>query len=486
MKYVLLKISVFLTIAAFSQTNSASLTTGQYGDGPDSIAPVGVKKGLADEQLMETVQKQTFRFFWHGAHPHSGLALERSNTVLAEHYWDYINEAWDQPNFSTTEFGPDAGAIGGTGFGIMATIVAVNRGWIGRDTAVRRLIQIADFLANADCFHGIYPHFMNARTGKTIKFDRIDDAADIVETSYLLMGFLCAREFFNKNIPREEYLRMRITKMWNAANWRWHTNGEHKLYWHWSPNNGFDMNFPVWGWNECLITYIMAASSPWPHKAIDKSAYDGTWAGSNSFKNGKTYYGYLLPLGNYDEDKGGPLFFEQYTFQGIDPTGLTDTLQIDYFLQAKNHTLINRAYCIENPLKYKGYSEKVWGLTAGDSYIGYVAHSTHPQNDKGVIQPTAAISSMPFTPKESMEAMRYFYEVLGSKIWGKYGFIDGFSIHHNWYAKSYIAIDEGPIINMIENYRTGLLWKLFMQIPDIQQGLKKLGFNSPYFKKKDN
>lgn len=477
MKKILLLL-LLVSLQGFAQKKS--LTTGRYGDGPDSIAPVGAIKGLTDEQLLETVQRQTFRYFWHGAHPVSGLALERSNTVLAEHYWDYINEAWDERNFSRTTFGPDAAAIGGTGFGIMATIVAVERKWIGRDTAVRRLMQIADFLINADCYHGIYPHFMNGRTGKTIKFDRLDDAADLVETSYLLMGFLCAREYFNKETPREIYLRKRITQMWNAANWNWHTNGEKKLYWHWSPNNGFDMNFPIWGWNECLITYIMAASSP--YHAISKDAYDGTWVGSAGFKNGKEYYGYKLPLGNYDKDKGGPLFFEQYTFQGINPTGLTDSLGNDYFLQGKNHTLINRAYCMENPHGYKGYSDVCWGLTAGDSYKGYVAHS--PENDRGVIQPTAAISSMPYTPKESMAALRYFYETLGEKIWSRYGFVDGFSIHHNWYAKSHLAIDQGPMINMIENYRTGLLWKLFMKIPDVQKGLRRLGFSSALIKEK--
>jgi len=445
---------------------------------PNSIVPVGIIKDLSDSALLEVVERQTFRFFWHDAHPVSGLALERSNTVLAEHYWDYINEAWDEPNFSKTKFGPDACAIGGTGFGIMSTIIAVERKWIGRDTAVRRLIKIADFLINADCFHGIYPHFMDGRTGKTIKFDRLDDGADLVETSYLLMGFLCAREYFKSNDPREVYLRKRVDQMWGAANWNWHTKGENKLYWHWSPNNGFDMNFPIWGWNECLITYIMAASSR--SHPISKDVYNGSWVGSNGFKNGKTYYGYELPLGNYD--KGGPLFFEQYTFQGIDPNGLKDSLGIDYFEQVKNHTLINRAYCIENPKKFKGYAENCWGLTAGDSYKGYVAHC--PDTDLGVIQPTAAISSMPYTPKESMEALRHFYYDLGDKIWSKYGFVDGFSIHHNWYAKSHLAIDQGPIIVMIENYRTGLIWKLFMNIPDIQNGLRKLGFTSPWFEKK--
>ncbi|MGE5318368.1 MAG: glucoamylase family protein [Chloroflexota bacterium] len=444
----------------------------QNASAKSDIAIAGIQQGLTDEQLMEEVQRQTFRYFWHYAHPVSGLARERSNTVLAEYYWDYINEAWDEPNFSKTRFGADACAIGGTGFGIMATIIAVERGWIGRDTAVRRLVQIADFLANADCFHGIYPHFMDGRTGKTIKFDRTDDAADIVETSYLLMGFLCAREYFNRDIPIESYLRNRITKMWNVANWQWHTNGEDKLYWHWSPNNGFDMNFPVWGWNECLITYILAASSPW--HAISNEVYNGTWVNSQGWKNGKTYYGITLPLGNYDN--GGPLFFEQYTFMGINPTGLIDSLGIDYFQQAKNHTLINRAYCIDNPKNFKGYSAVCWGLTAGDSYKGYVAHC--PDTDLGVIQPTAAISSMPFTPEYSIQAMRHFYYDLGDRLWTEYGFVDGFSESHNWYAKSHLAIDQGPIIVMIENYRTGLIWQLFMNIPDVQRGLKRLGFKS--------
>jgi hypothetical protein len=445
---------------------------------PGSTIPVtGIVKNIPDSILLDIVQRQTFRYFWDDAHPHSGLARERSDTVLAVHYWDYINEAWDEPNFGKLPFGPDACAIGGTGFGILSTIVAVDRGWVARDTAVRRLVQIADFLANADCFHGIYPHFMDGNTGKTIMFDRLDDAADLVETSYLLMGFLCAREYFNSDAPIEVYLRNRITKMWNAANWAWHTNGQNKLYWHWSPNNGFDMNFPIWGWNECLITYIMAASSP--YHSITREVYDGGWSGSPGFKNGKSYYGYRLPLGNYD--MGGPLFFEQYTFMGIDPRGLKDDLGNDYREQVVNHTLINRAYCIDNPKKYKGYGEDCWGLTAGDSYKGYVAHC--PDTDLGVIQPTAALSSFPFTPEFSMQALKHFYYDLGDKIWKQYGFVDGFSESHDWYAKSHLAIDQGPIVVMIENYRSGLIWNLFMNIPDIQNGLKKLGFDSPYLQK---
>jgi len=442
-----------------------------------TIRPVGVIRGLSDSALLDVVQRQTFRYFWDFAHPVSGLARERDNTVRAEYYWDFINEADGEPNFSKDTFGPEACAIGGTGFGILSTIVAVNRKWIGRDTALRRLVKIVDFLTHADCYHGIYPHFMNGATGRTIPFGRLDDGADIVETSYLMMGLLTAREYFNGHTPLETYFRNRVTAMWADADWNWHSNnGSKKLYWHWSPRNDFDMNFPVFGWDEALITYVMAASSQ--THPIPKDLYESCWVGSASWRNGKEYYGIKLPLGNFEW--GGPLFFEQYTFMGVDPNGLKDDHGIDYAEQTRNHTLINRAYCIDNPKKFKGYGADCWGLTAGDSYKGYVAHC--PQDDRGVIQPTAALSSFPYTPEYSMQALKHFYYDLGDKIWGPYGFADGFSESHNWYAKTHLAIDEGPIVVMIENYRSGLIWNLFMRIPDVQAGLKKLGFQSPDMK----
>jgi hypothetical protein len=442
-----------------------------------SIAPVGIIKNISDSALLDIVQRQTFRYFWHFAHPVSGLARERDNTVKGQYYWDYINEAYDEPNLSKGTFGPEACAIGGTGMGILATVVATNRGWIGRDTALKRLIKIVDFLIKADCYHGIYPHFMNGATGKTIAFDRLDDGADIVETSYLMMGLLGAKEYFNGNSKHEKYFQKRVQQMWDAANWNWHSKEDNKhLYWHWSPSNDFDMNFPVGGYDEALITYIVSASSP--RHPISKELYENSWVKSDSWKNGKTYYGHELPLGNFD--RGGPLFFEQYTYMGIDPNGLTDDHGIDYAVQTKNHTLINRAYCIENPKKYKGYGENCWGLTAGDSYKGYVAHC--PEVDYGVIQPTAALSSFPYTPQYSMKALKHFYYDLGDKIWGPYGFADGFSESRNWYAKTHLAIDQGPIVVMIENYRSGLIWKLFMNNPDIRNGLKRLGFKSKWIK----
>lgn len=448
-----------------------------FQDGyPNSIKPIGIIKGLSDSVLLELVQRQTFRYFWHFGHPVSGLARERSNTIRADYFWDYANEAYDEPNFSKGTYGPEACAIGGTGFGIMATIVAVERGWIGRDTGLKRLVKMVDFLNKGDSYHGIFPHFMNGETGKTIAFGKLDDGSDVVETSYILMGLLCAREYFNGRTPLEKYFRSRVTEIWRVANFDWHSKGGNSLYyWHWSPMNGFDMNFPIRGWNECLITFIVAASSP--THSISPDVYFNSFVNSASYFNGKKYYNIKLPLGF---EYGGPLFFSQYTFMGIDPHNL-ESYQVNYWEQNLNQTLINRAWCIDNPKKYKGYGPDCWGLTAGDSYKGYVAHC--PQEDLGVIQPTAALSAFPYTPEYSMQAIKNFYYNLGDKIWSEYGFIDGFSLDKNWYSKSHLAIDQGPIVVMIENYRTGLLWKLFMNIPEVQSGLKKLGFTSPRIKK---
>lgn len=420
-------------------------------------ADLSIRKNLNDEQLLDLVQKQTFRYFWNFAHPVSNMARERSNVSSA--------------------YGHETIAVGGTGFGIMATIVATERKWVTRDSSARFLLKMANFLAKAESFHGAYPHWMNGATGKAIPFSRKDDGADLVETSYLLEGLLCARQYYNRNTPVENDLRNKIGRIWNEMEWSWFTNGgQDALYWHWSPNNGWAMNMPIKGFNECLITYILAASGKNERYQVSSNVYHRGWAESNHFKNGKLFYGYQLPLGF---DYGGPLFFSHYSFLGLDPKGLKDRYA-DYWEQNRNHTLINRAYCIDNPKKYTGYGENNWGLTASDSWQGYAAHS--PTEDLGVISPTAALSAFPYTPEYSMKALKHFYFDLGDKLWTEYGFVDAFSEQHNWVAKSHLAIDQGPIIVMIENYRSGLLWKLFMSAPEIRAGLKKLGFTSPHLK----
>ena len=414
-------------------------------------------KNLSDSALLDLVQKQTFRYFWDFAHPVSGLARERSNNSFG--------------------YGDEVVTSGGTGFGIMSVIVATERKWISRDTAAKFLLRMVKFLSKADAYHGVFAHWLHGATGKTIPFSRKDDGADLVETSYLFQGLLCARQYFNADNNIERELRNRINWLWNDVEWNWFTKGgQEVLYWHWSPNNGWAMDFPVRGFNECLIMYVLAASTPNEKYAVSPAVYHRGWAQSNFFKNGKEFYGIKLPLGF---DYGGPLFFSHYSFLGLNPNGLKDRYA-DYWEQNKNHTLINREHCIRNPNKFKGYGADCWGLTASDTYNGYAAHS--PTEDLGTISPTAALSAFPYTPEYSMKALKHFYNNLGDRIWSEYGFVDAFNETKNWVAQSHLAIDQGPIIVMIENYRTGLLWKLFMSCPEIKNGLKKLNFESPAMK----
>jgi len=448
------KSASLLLLATFSL--SALNSSGQKNkvSQANTIKPeMKIQKNLTDEQLLDLVQKQTFRYFWDFGHPVSGMARERSNVSY--------------------DYGDEVVTTGGTGFGVMATIVASERKFITREQAAARTKKIVDFLWKADMFHGAFPHWMNGETGKVIRFSPKDDGADLVETSFLFQGLLTARQYYTADNPVENDIRNKILWLWEGIEWNWFTQQQNTLYWHWSPNNGWSMNHQLKGWNECFITYVLAASSP--KFAINKRVYDDGWANSNTFFNGKKFEGITLPLGF---DFGGPLFFSHYSFLGLDPRGLKDNYA-DYFEQNKNHTLINHAYCVENPKHYKGYGENSWGLTASDSWQGYAAHS--PTEDLGVISPTAALSAFPYTPEYSMKALKHFYFDLGDKIWSEYGFVDGFSEEHNWYAKSHLAIDQGPIICMIENYRSGLLWKLFMSSPDVKNGLDKLGIESTVF-----
>lgn len=419
---------------------------------PQTLHATARQTNLSDSALLDIVQQQTFKYFWDFAHPVSGMARERSNVAY--------------------NYGEEVTTTGGTGFGVMATIVAAERKWISRDTAAKRMLKLVNFLSKADSYHGVFPHWLNGATGKTIPFSRKDDGADLVETSYLFQGLLCVRQYFNGTNNTETELRNKIGWIWNEVEWNWFTKGgEDVLYWHWSPNNGWAMNFPVRGFNECLIMYVLAASGE--RYPVSASVYNRGWAQSNFFKNGKVFYGYTLPLGF---DYGGPLFFSQYSFLGLNPHGLQDAYA-NYWEQNKNHTLINYAYCVDNPKAFKGYGVNCWGLTASDTYDGYNAFS--PTNDEGTITPTAALSAFPYTPEFSMKALKHFYYDLGDKIWSPYGFVDAFNETKNWYAQSHLAIDQGPIIVMIENYRSGLLWNLFMSCPEIQKGLNKLGFASP-------
>jgi hypothetical protein len=404
---------------------------------------------ISDSALLDLVQSQTFKYFWDFGHPVCGMARERNTSG-------------------------DIVTTGGTGFGIMAIPAAINRNFITRTEGVARVQKIVSFLTNnAQRFHGAFSHWINGTTGAVVPFATNDDGADIVETSYVMMGLLTVRQYFNGADAAETNLRNDINSLWNAVEWDWfRQNGKKVLYWNWSPVHDWAINVPVQGWNETLITYVLAASST--THGIPKAVYDSGFARNGAIKNGNVFYGVTLPLG---ENLGGPLFFEQYSFLGINPNGLADAYA-NYQTQTINHSKINYEYCKADPHGYYGYSNLCWGLTASDVPAGYNASS--PTNDIGVIAPTAAISSLPYTPVESMQALKFFYYKLGDKLWGPYGFKDAFSLKDGWFANSYLAIDEGPIVGMIENYRSGLLWNLFTSCPEVKAGLQALGFSAPY------
>lgn len=409
----------------------------------------------SDEQLLDTIQHQTFEYFWDGAEPNSGLARERL-------HMDNVYPT--SPKNTVT--------IGGSGFGLMAILVGIERGFITREQALERYLKIVDFLANADRFHGAWPHWLDGETGKVYPFSKKDDGGDLVETAFLIQGLLTVSEYFKDGNDKEKELVTKIDELWNGVEWDWYTKGEDVLYWHWSPNFGWEMNFPVGGYNECLIMYVLAAASP--THSISKEVYDKGWARNDSIISKDTLYGMPLVLNYYehDDDKIGPLFWAHYSYLGLNPKGLKDRYA-DYWTLTQNHARIHYKYAQENPKHYKGYGDSFWGLTSSYSLKGYAGH--RPDMDLGVISPTAALSSFPYTPNESMQMLRYMYEEHDSLI-GKYGPYDAFSLEHNWYLPRYLAIDQGPIPVMIENYRTQLLWKLFMQNTDVQNGLKKLGF----------
>lgn len=416
-----------------------------------------------EEKIFTLVQQQTFNYFWDGAEPNSGLARERF----------HVDDEYPQNDKHVV-------TSGGGGFGVMAILVGIERGFITREQGRERLEKIVKFLETADRFHGAFPHWWNGETGKVKPFSKKDDGGDLVETSFMMQGLLCARQYFKEGNSEEKQLADRIDALWKAVDFNWYRNGRNVLYWHWSPNYNWDMNFAVTGYNECLIMYVLAASSP--TNGVPADVYHEGWARSGRINDTTTKYGYTLHLShNGAKEYGGPLFWAHYSYLGLDPRGLKDRYA-DYWKENTNHTLINYNWCVENPNHFKGYGAQNWGLTASYSVKGYSGHAPGKNNDKGVISPTAALSSLPYTPRQSMAAMQYWYTNMKDKIWGPYGFYDAFSETANWYPKRYLAIDQGPIVVMMENHRSGLLWNLFMSCPEVQQGLKKLGFTSPHLK----
>lgn len=453
-----MKTFCFILLLIFFSCGSSDESTYQETNDPvDDEVPTDddpvVVNPLTDDQIMNLTQRETFKYFWDYAGANSGAAKERYHP----------NNPSDSQNVITT---------GGSGFGLMAILVGIERNYISKTQGVQRLTQILNFFENADRFHGAWSHWIDDGTGATIPFSTQDNGGDIVETAFFAQGLICVKEYFKNGTTEEQALANQADALWKGVEWDWYTNNQNKLLWHWSPTNEFAINLELKGYNETLIAFILGAASP--DYAISSDVYHQGWASSGSIVSSLSQYSIPLIL-DHAGSGTGPLFWAHYSYLGLNPSNLNDQYA-NYWNLNVNHTNINYQHCVSNPHNFADYGPDCWGLTASysrnsDGSVGYSAHE--PENDNGTISPTAAVSSIPYTPEKSLAAMHYFYN---NDLMGPAGFYDAFNPQYNWVTERYLAIDQGPQIIMIENYRTGLLWNLFMQNEDVQNGLDILGF----------
>ena len=450
--------TAYYKISAFDVTGNES---------PLSTAAFAITRPMNDDELLDMVEEGCFRYYWEAGHPNAGLAPE------------------------ITPGDENLMAVGGNGFGIMALLVATERRFVTRDEGAGRMLKIVRFLAHADRYHGAWSHFLDGRTGKTIPyFGQYDDGGDLVETAFAIQGLLAARQYFDRDTPAEREIRETSTRLWREVEWDWYrqTPDGDVLYWHWSPDHGFYIGHPLIGWNETMIIYLLAIASP--THPVPASLWHTGWAGQSDrhvryrqgwsrttdgdhFTNGHSYYGIKLDVG---EGNGAKLFFTHFSFMGFDSRGKRDRYT-NYFTNNRAIALIQQAYAVENPMKFRGYGADCWGRSAGVNAAGGRAL---PRDDNGTVNIMASLASMPYTPSESMAALRHFYRDLGAKTWGVFGFHDGFNETENWFDEDYMALNQAPIVVMIENHRTGLVWKKFMANPEIAPALKAIGFQSDH------
>lgn len=431
---------------------------------PVSAEVAATTAPMSDDELLDMVQEACLRLYWEAAHPVAGMALE---CVPGEEHLV---------------------ALGASGFGVLAILAGVERGFVERAAAAERLLQIVDFLARADRFHGAWPHFLDGRTGRVLPyFGRYDDGGDLVETAFMTQGLLAARQYFDRDSPAERRIRQGITALWESIEWDWYrrTPDGSALYWHWSPQHGWHIDHPLIGWNETMIVYLLAIASP--THSVPASLYYSGWAAADerareyrrswgrtrdgdSYRNGRSYHGITLDVG---VSSGGPLFFAHYSYLALDPRELNDG-HTNYFENNRALALINYRYCQENPGNYKGYGPGFWGLSACDDHSGYQAHDPTPNNDNGTIAPTAALASFPYTPEQSMAALKHLYRELGARVWGIYGFRDAYNPTVNFISPISMGLNQAPITVMIENWRSGLLWRLLLADPAIRKMLAQV------------
>jgi hypothetical protein len=412
----------------------------------DSAVISATPRMLDNENFLDLVQRTAFDYLWYETNPTNGLVKDRSSN-------------------------PSVSSIAAVGFGLSAVTVGIDRGWISREAGRTRVLTTLEFLwsspqgpeADATGYKGFYFHFLDMQTGR-----RAGDAElSTIDTALLLAGVLHVQQYFDQDDTSEAKIRDLADNLHRRVDWPWMQVRSAKVCHGWTPETGF-LPYDWGGYNEAMILYLLALGSPtFP---INPDAWTA-WTSSYTWQ---THYGLgfvVFP----------PLFGHQYSHVWVDFRGIQDAYMrdkgLDYFENSRRATLANRAYAIANPLGWVDYGENVWGLTASDIPASYRARGAPPaESDDGTITPTAAGGSFAFTPHESLAALRHIYDAYRTRIWGPYGFKDAFNPSKNWFAADYLGVDQGPIVLMIENYRTGRVWQVFMRHPAIQHGLARAGF----------
>ncbi len=404
-----------------------------------------------DDEFLDLVMATAFDYFWREANPANGLVKDRSTTH----------------SFCS---------IAATGFGLTALSIGVDHGWIDRKQAAERVLTtLRTFWRGAQGgersgvigHRGWFYHFLDMQ--QTTRYRQVELSS--IDTALFLAGALDAGEYFGRADATESEIRWLAKALLERVDWRWMTDGQDTLTMGWHPETGFIRSRWV-GYNEAMVLYILAMGAP--QGGLGAEAWEGWTRGYRwATHHGHSYVEFA------------PLFGHQYSHCWIDFRGLADAYLrgrgLDYFENSRRATLANRAYATANPKGWRGYGTDCWGLTACDGpgfapYHGYMARGAPPaENDDGTIAPTAAGSSIPFAPAECIAALRYMYDTYREQLWTPFGFRDAFNVTAGWWDPDVLGIDQGPMLIMIENHRTGRVWKRFMQNEVIQRGLQRAG-----------
>ncbi len=460
-------------------TAAAALCTLLASCGP-AASPVTtpqVQPAVHASPLVDTLQERTFRYFWDLAGRENGLIPDR----------------WPTPSFSS---------VAAVGFALTAYPVGIEHGWITREEGRGRVLTTLRFLADAPqgpeptgrtSYKGFFYHFLDMKTGA--RFEQVE--LSTIDTTLLLAGALFCQSYFDQKIPEEEEIRSLAESLYERADWQWVRPDPPRVSMGWHPEKGF-IDYEWMGLNEAPILYVLALGSP--THPIDREDWE---AYTSTYKWG-SFYG-------QEQVNFPPLFGHQYSHIWIDFRGIRDAYMrakgIDYFENSRRAIQSQRSYAMENPRGFRGYGANVWGLTACDGpldadletggkkihFMTYAARGAALGDirDDGTIAPTAAASSIAFAPELAMPAIEEMHHRWGPYLFSKYGFLDAFNptldrampTHHGhvvpgvgWFDGDYLGIDEGPIVAMIENYRTGLIWERMRHNPHIVRGLKRAGF----------